>query len=31
MRFLDPSYNNYDVHILKDKIFKKQIKLNLKP
>lgn len=24
MRFLDPSYNNYDLHILKDKMFKNQ-------
>lgn len=30
MKILGPSHNN-DRHILKDKIFRKQIKLNLKP
>lgn len=31
MKFLGPGHNNDDCHILKDKIFRKQIKLNLKP
>lgn len=31
MKFLGPGHNNDDCHKLKDKIFRKQIKLNLKP
>lgn len=31
MKILGPGHNNNDRHILKDKIFRKQIKFNLKP
>lgn len=31
MKVLGPSHNNDDHHIIKDKIFRKQLKLNLKP
>lgn len=31
MKVLGPSHNNDDRHILKDKIFRKQIKLSLQP